>query len=286
MTATELCGPSEPAVPLILDSPHSGSVYPPDFRPARPMAQVRGAEDFAVDQLFADAVGLGVPLFKALFPRIYVDVNRAQSDIVPASVAGYLPFATEPSVKAALGKGVIWTEAPPPPERAALYAQPLTAEEVLGRLTTCWRPYREELTQLLEATRSRFGAVYYLDCHSMQSVSTAMHEEGPGLERAEIVLGDRDGTSCCAEFTAAAKDALEAEGFEVAVNEPYKGADLVRAHGRPQEGFHALQIEVRRNLYMDEKVIELSHAFGDTRMRLGRAVGRVRDWVRSQTAAS
>ena len=272
-------GPESPDVPLILDSPHSGSDYPADFDPLPPMRQVRQAEDLCVDRLFGVAPELGVPLFKALFPRIYVDVNRARDDIDPATVAGALPFVLAPSAKARLGKGVIWMDAPPPPALAPLYGGPLAAEIVTARLENYWAPYRTRLAELIAAIRQRHGRAYYIDCHSMQSVSTAMHEEGPGVRRADIVLGDRRGASCSPEFTATAAQLLDAEGFAVAINEPYQGADLVRAHGAPAEGVHALQIEVRRDLYMDEDALTLTESFGATQERLGRVVAALRERI-------
>ena len=272
-------GPESPDVPLILDSPHSGSDYPADFDPVPPMRQVRQAEDLCVDRLFGVAPELGVPLFKALFPRIYVDVNRARDDIDPATVAGALPFVPAPSAKARLGKGVIWMDAPPPPALAPLYGSPLAAEIVTARLENYWAPYRTRLADLIAAIRQRHGRAYYIDCHSMQSVSTAMHEEGPGVRRADIVLGDRRGASCSPEFTATAAQLLDAEGFAVAINEPYQGADLVRAHGAPAEGVHALQIEVRRDLYMDEDALTLTESLGATQERLGRVVAALRERI-------
>jgi len=272
VSAVAIDGPADPAVPLVLDSPHSGDAYPEDFAPAVPLARCRRAEDFRVDALFGEAAGQGVPLFRALFPRIVVDVNRARGDIDPASVAGALPFAAAPSAKARLGKGVIWMNAPPPPEPTPLYAGPLPAEVVTERLQRYWTPYRDGLAALLSRVRERHGRVAYIDCHSMQSVSNAMHEEGAGIRRAEIVLGDRDGTSCDPAFTRRVATLLAAEGFDVAVNDPYRGADLVAAHGAPAEGVDALQIEVRRDLYMDEAALSLSPRFGETRVRLGRAL--------------
>ena len=272
-------GPESPDVPLILDSPHSGSDYPADFDPLPPMRQVRQAEDLCVDRLFGVAPELGVPLFKALFPRIYVDVNRARDDIDPSSVTGDLSFELAPSAKARLGKGVIWMDAPPPPALAPLYGSPLAAEIVTARLENYWAPYRTRLAELIAAIRQRHGRAYYVDCHSMQSVSTAMHEEGPGVRRADIVLGDRRGASCSPEFTATAAQLLDAEGFAVAINEPYQGADLVRAHGAPAEGVHALQIEVRRDLYMDEDALTLTESFGATQERLGRVVAALRERI-------
>ncbi|MEM0908319.1 MAG: N-formylglutamate amidohydrolase [Pseudomonadota bacterium] len=274
MTPTALDGALSETVPLLLDSPHSGCTYPPDFKPILPLKACRRAEDFQVDQVFGDAVRQGLPLYKALFPRIYVDVNRAKSDLTPESVDGVLPFPLAPSAKAKLGKGVIWMDAPPP-SYTALYPEPLGADEVARRLDACWVPYRSGLEDLVAAVREKHGVAYYLDCHSMQTVSTAMHEEGAGQTRPHIVLSDRDGATSGLAFRQLMAEALVAEGFEVSINTPYKGADLVQTLGRPAEGVHALQIELRRNLYMDEKALVLNDRFADTRARVGRALQAV-----------
>ncbi|GAB5373545.1 MAG: N-formylglutamate amidohydrolase [Acuticoccus sp.] len=285
MTVFALDGPAQPDVPLVIDSPHSGADYPADFTPQVPPARYRRAEDTIVDRLFADAPALGLPLFKALFPRIYVDVNRARTDIDPQSVAGPLPFTPAPTAKARLGKGVIWMDAPPPPELTPLYAAPLPAAAVVRRLDTYWSAYRQALAALLDRVHAAHGVVYYVDCHSMQSVSTEMHEEGAGIARPEIVLSDRDGTSSDPAFTLRVKHLLEVEGFEVSLNKPYKGADLVTSHGDPAAGFHAVQIEVRRNLYMDEATLTPSVRFAGTRARLGAFLAALRAEVGARTPA-
>lgn len=272
-------GPQEPSIPLVLDSPHSGNYYPPQFEPAvGPMAYRRG-EDMDVDVLFDAASALGVPMLKAHFGRVFVDVNRARDDIEPLSISGTGPAPYSPSAKAELGKGVIWMAAPP--DGTALYDGQLSASDVETRLTAYWDPYRTALRDLLNRVHTAHGKVFYLDCHSMQAVSNVMHEEGGGQARADIVLGDRKGQSCAPDFTALAAEALVSEGFEVAHNEPYQGADLVSSHGNPAGGFHALQIEVNRKLYMDEDKLTPLASFEDTRARLGRALGLIAQGIQA-----
>lgn len=263
-------GPLDPSIPLVLDSPHSGTYYPPEFLPAvGPMAYRRG-EDMDVDVLFDAAPTLGVPLLKAHFGRVFVDVNRARDDIDPISITGTPSFPCAPSAKAELGKGVIWMAAPP--DGAALYDGRLSAQDVEARLATYWDPYRTALSDLLARVHAAHGKVFYVDCHSMQAVSNIMHEEGVGKPRADVVLGDRKGQSCTLDFSALAAKALESEGFKVAINEPYQGADLVSSHGNPPGEFHALQIEVNRGLYMNEDKLTRLPIFEDTRARLGSAL--------------
>lgn len=270
-------GPHDPSVPLVLDSPHSGTHYPPEFQPiVGPMAY-RRAEDMDVDVLFDAASALGLPMLKAHFGRIFVDVNRARDDIDPASISGSPIVPCAPSVKSIHGKGVVWMAAPP--DGVALYGDQLGASQVETRLTTYWDPYRTALRDMIARVHSAHGKAFYIDCHSMQAVSNVMHEEGAGQRRADIVLGDRRGQSCAPEFTALAAQAMESEGFEVAVNDPYQGADLVSSHGNPAGGIHALQIEVSRGLYMDEAKLTRIAIFEDTRTRLGRALGTIKTGI-------
>lgn len=251
--------------PLTLDSPHSGSAYPQDFRPAVGPERYRRAEDMDVDVLFDAGPRLGLPMLAALFPRIWLDVNRAPDDLAPEDVHGAIHL--RPSAKARLGKGVIWTAAPPGGDR--LLHGPLPAGEVHRRIEWFWRPYHAALDALQAASAARFGRSWHLNLHSMQSVSTAMHEEGAGKARPEIVLSDRDGQTCAPAFIRAAAEILTGLGFVVAINDPYKGAEIVRRLGRPAEGLHALQIEVNRALYMDEATRSRNARFEDTRARLG-----------------
>jgi N-formylglutamate deformylase len=260
--------PVAQTTPLVLDSPHSGSVYPDDFRPACGPEQYRRAEDMDVDVLFDAAPASGAVLLAARFGRIYCDVNRTMDDLEPAAVRGELGMALRPTAKARLGKGVIWQAVPP--EGAPLYDAPLEAAAVRQRLEACWMPYHASLAALLDETQARFGRVYHLDCHSMQAVSNVMHEEGAGRARPDIVLSDRDGASAGLAFRETARRLLEVEGFAVAINDPYKGAEIVRRHGEPARGRHSLQLEVNRRLYMDEARLERTGEFAATQARLGR----------------
>jgi N-formylglutamate amidohydrolase len=105
----------------------------------------------------------------------------------------------------------------------------------------------------------------------MPAVSSVISEEGPGKPRADFVLGDRDGTTCEPAFTAFVAGALSDMGYDVKVNDPYKGVELVRAFSDPAVGRHSLQVEVNRRLYMDERTGEKSPGFA----RLARDIERL-----------
>ena len=281
MSSGDIVDIHRPAVvttPLVLDSPHSGSSYPADFAPVVGPERYRRAEDMDVDVLFDQAPAVGAVLMACRFGRIYCDVNRAPDDLDPASLEGDFGAALLPSAKARLGKGVVWQAVPP--DGAPLYAGPLPAAAVRTRLRDYWQPYHRALGALLDETHARFGRVFHLDCHSMQAVSNAMHEEGVGKPRPDIVLSDRDGTTTDPGFLETAMRLLEAEGFAVAINDPYKGAEIVRRYGRPAAGRHSLQLELNRRLYMDEERLERTALFASTKVRLDRFLARLADALR------
>lgn len=228
----------------MLDSPHSGTLYPPDFGYACDPAWLAETEDSYVDEVFGAAPALGVPLLKALFPRCYIDANRAEDDIDAALLDAPAPNA-RPGPRSALGVGLIrrvYKQSDPRP----LYARTLTLREVERRLNLYYRPYHAALQALIDDTQRDFGCVFYLNCHSMPALAQTSNP------LADIVLGDRDGTTCMPAFTAYAAECLKNMGYTVALNDPYKGVELVRRHGQPRKNRHALQIEVHRALYMDE----------------------------------
>ncbi|MCC7274310.1 MAG: N-formylglutamate amidohydrolase [Alphaproteobacteria bacterium] len=243
------------AAPLVLDSPHSGTVYPADFRPACAPSLLRQAEDAYVDELWGAAPAMGVAIVAAAFPRAYIDPNRSLEDMDPELLDAPWPGPVAPGDKTNRGIGLIWrlVNASHP-----IYDRKLTVAEVQGRIDRCWRPYHAALDRTLDEAQSRFGTVWHIDCHSMQSRGNRLSVDGPAARRADFVLGDRDGTTCAPAFTRFIAERVAAMGYSVKVNDPYKGVEIVRRHGRPQDGRHSLQIELSRALYMDEE----SHARG------------------------
>ena len=244
-------GEGTQSLPIVFDSPHSGTEYPADFGHIADPAVLRHAEDTHVHDLWAGAVAAGGVLLHAHFPRSYVDANRAADDIDPTALRGDYPLPLKPTIKSKLGIGLCWTRVPP--DGGPLYAQPLTAEAVHARVMCYHQPYHTQLRRLLDASHARWGVVWHVDCHSMQQVASAMSTQDKGTPRPDFVLGDRDGSACDPAFTASIGAFLAARGYSVAVNDPYKGMELIRANGDPAQGRHSMQIEVNRALYMDER---------------------------------
>ena len=124
--------------------------------------------------------------------------------------------------------------------------------ELQQRIKGYHQPYHRALRGLLDAAHRQHGVVYHLNCHSMNATSGAMGEGGAGQVRADMVLGDRDGSSGAPALTHFVRDTLAGMGFDVAVSHPFKGVELVRAYADPAAGRHRLQLEINKRLYMDE----------------------------------
>ena len=238
----------EPA-PVVFDSPHSGSIYPADFEHRLDPMLLRQAEDAHIEELFAPVATMGAPLLHALFPRSYIDPNRDVRDIDVDMIDGVWPDPVEPTYKTlGRGAGLIWRQMR---DFGHLYDRKLTVNEVRHRIETCWRPYHDALAGLIEKTHARHGVSYHVDCHSMPARGDESSEDG-AVDRADFIVGDRDGTTCEPGFTALIADHLRAAGYDVAVNFPYKGVELVKRYSDPAAGRHSVQLEINRRLFMDE----------------------------------
>lgn len=257
------------AAPIVFDSPHSGTWYPSDFRFACDAHRLRRAEDTFVDELWDGAKGAGCGYLRAFFPRSYIDVNRSPDDIDTALFDKPWPEPVAPGEKARAGMGLIRRLSLPD---EPMYDRLLSVEEGRHRIETYYLPYHAELERLLSMAQTRWGRVWHINCHSMKEYGNGMNVD-PGRRRADFVLGDRDGTSCAPELRTVIKEFLEEKGHSVAINDPYKGVELVRRHGRPAEGRHSIQVEINRALFMDEDAVEKTAAFARVQADLGELVG-------------
>jgi N-formylglutamate amidohydrolase len=257
MPPFEIIAPDRQRLPLVVNSPHSGRTYPSDFLAASRLNEwaIRRSEDSYVDELFYPAVELGAPLLRANFPRAWLDVNREPYELDPKMFSGRLPtYANVRSVRVAGGLGTI---ARIVSESEEIYAGPLNVEEGLARIDGIYKPYHRTLAELMAATHAGFGLAVLIDCHSMPSAVRG----GAGRLRPDIVLGDRYGTSCAGELADLAARVLTRCGYAVSRNKPYAGGYITEHYGRPGLGFHALQIEVNRCLYMDERRLDRTAGF-------------------------
>jgi len=245
----DLRRPAAQLLPLVVASPHSGSNYPVEFVAASRLdpLTLRRSEDAFVDEIFAAAPKLGAPMLAARFPRAYLDVNREAWELDPAMFADTLPdYVNARSPRVRMGLGTIARVVASGEE---IYGGKLCFAEARERIEQLYHPYHTALSRLVEETAADFGCCLVVDCHSMPS-GTQCHA---GREAADIVLGDCHGAACAPQIVEAARRYLTARGFVVALNAPYAGGFTTGHYGRPRHGRHALQVEINRAIYMDER---------------------------------
>src|SRR5262245_53573857 len=255
----EIIEPADWRGPLIFNSPHSGNIYPPAFRASARLwlTQLRRSEDSFVDELFIGVVRQGFPLMRAHFPRCYIDVNREPYELDPRMFEGRLPsFANTRSMRVAGGLGTV---ARVVGDAQEIYGQRLPVDDAIRRIETLYKPYHRSLRRLFTRVHREFGAAVLVDCHSMPSAAGAKDER----PRADVVLGDRYGTSCAVVVVETIESTLRGLGYVVSRNKPYAGGFITEHYGNPAIGLHAIQLEINRALYMDERRYERSAAFAN-----------------------
>jgi N-formylglutamate amidohydrolase len=253
----EVLEPARYRGPLLFNSPHSGRIYPPDFLQASrlDLATLRRSEDSFVDELILGVVGRGHPVMRAHFPRCFVDVNREPYELDPRMFDGRLPsFANTRSMRVAGGLGTV---ARVVGDAQEIYDQRISVAEALRRIDELYKPYHRSLRRVFLRLQREFGAAVLVDCHSMPS-ATGAKDERP---RADLVLGDRYGTSCVPVIAETIEATMREFGYVVSRNKPYAGGFITEHYGNPTAGLHAVQLEINRSLYMDERRYQRAASF-------------------------
>lgn len=248
----------------VFNSPHSGACYPDALlqRSRLSAHALRASEDAFVDQLFSRAPECGAPLLSALAPRAWIDLNRGPGELDPALIKGVERAGLNQRIAAGLGViPRIVSEGTP------IYDGKITSEDAQNRIQNVHQPYHEMLANLIRRASTRFGKAVLFDCHSMPSDALRAAPKVRG-NLPEIVLGDRFGAASAREITAQTQEIFQSAGFTVARNAPFAGGYITQRYGRPSRKVHAVQIEIDRGLYMDQKQIEPLPCFADVRARL------------------
>jgi N-formylglutamate deformylase len=272
-----------PRTAVVLSVPHAG-ISTSGFEGAlAPSLDVRGDADLFVDQLYrvdANRVAAGGKAtpegdpsepgvwVAATFSRFVCDMNRHPDDVSSVAVPEH------PAPRNSDGRGFVWAATT---TGAPALSRPLSLAEWRERQAV-HLAYHGAISRALERARARFGFAVLVDGHSMPSVGRSGHKD-PGRSRAEVVPGDRDGTSCASTLSRLVQSHFESSGYSVELNNPYKGGFITAHHGRPHEDVHAIQIEVRRDLYMDESAFtQLPEGFVRLQDTLGELLIALDGW--------
>lgn len=256
---------------VVFASPHSGRDYPDWFlrRSVLNARSIRSSEDAFIDRLYDIAPELGAPLLRSGAPRAFIDYNRSADELDPALIAGISNSGKNPRVASGLGviPRVVANGQP-------IYSGKIAMDEAQERLDKFWHPYHQCLEGLLRESHRLFGEAILVDCHSMpHEALDAVRVQGG--KRPEIVLGDRFGAACRSEIMDQIEEGFVDQGFVVSRNSPFAGAFVTQCYGRPSRQQHAVQIEIDRSLYMDERRIQPSSDFRIFRQTLQKVITEI-----------
>lgn len=264
--------PERQQLPIVVDVPHAGEWIPDEVADemTRHTVNLKRDLDLYVDRLWVDATAFGATLVASNVSRYVIDLNRAADDVSPETVDG-AERISQPGYYQ--DRGVVWRTTT---DGTPVIHQRMSKETYDRRIASFWEPYHAALHDEIERVKEQFGFCVLVDGHSMPSLGRSTSD--PSSRRADIVPGDIDGRSCARIITHTVVDHYMDWGYTVRANEPYKGGWITRSYGRPREGVHAIQIEVNRDLYMDEGSFEprpdglqrLRSACGELLDRLGK----------------
>lgn len=238
-----LIAPSAREVPILVEVPHAGTEVPDDAR-AEMRVDARDVlrdADAWVDAIWTDAPARGATSLVASVSRYVVDLNRDEDDVDARTVEGATRRDAQP-------RGVVWRETG---DGRPLLSAPLARDAFARRLARYYTPYHAALASTLRALHARHGRALLIAAHSMPSASRL----GAGARRAAVVPGTRGRTTAHAELIDAVAAHYSAAGLSVRHDDPYRGGATTARWGRPERGYHAIQIELNRALYMDEAAI-------------------------------
>ncbi|MEE4537232.1 MAG: N-formylglutamate amidohydrolase [Erythrobacter sp.] len=253
--------PRSMPLPVLIAVPHAGRAYPASVldRLRDPeIAQLR-LEDRHVDQLgLALAKATGTGLLVAQAPRAMLDLNRAPDDVDWDMIEGARRRASKPqpnlvatNARARSGLGLVPRRLP---GQGEIWRGKLTRAELDRRIENIHRPYHAFLETELRRIRDAWGAALLIDLHSMPPLRRLDYEESAP----RIVLGDRFGAACCERLVAHAIRYLADNKCPAAHNRPYSGGYVLDRHASPARNIHALQLEVCRTAYLDDRLAEPS----------------------------
>ena len=238
MDPFKIISPSVGEVPIVISVPHCGTVFPPEILNTYHQNLISSPDDtdWFVDRLY-DFVGeLGITMIKSVYSRWVIDLNRDQKS------------------KPLYSDGRIITGLVPKTDFLGneLYQYPPDQAEIDRRMREYYLPYHEKLGELLESKKTTFGEVLLWEAHSIRAIVPSIYPK----KFPDLILGDADGQSCNASLTEIALTELGKGQHSLDHNHPFKGGYITRHFGKPSDGIHALQLEMTKLNYMDDREIE------------------------------
>ncbi len=239
-------GTTASKVPILISVPHCGTEFPDELKADYVPAMMAAPDDtdWFVDQLYSFASEMGITMITAKYSRWVIDLNRnAESK----------PLYNDGRIITGLCTTTDF-------HGNDIYQQNIPDQgEINRRVKLYYNPYYEKIQQQLDELKAEFGQVLLWDAHSIrQYVPTIRKERFP-----DMILGSVDESSAHSRLIDAALEGLSTGEFQLSHNTPFKGGQITRTFGRPDENQHALQLEMNKVLYMDDTEMQFDETRAD-----------------------
>ena len=266
--------PKAAKLPFFVSIPHSGEQVPPEvtWLKTLPETTLMRDVDRYVDRLYEPALKeWEIPHLISPWHRYVVDLNRKPHEYDQRAVR------KAPQAQGTHPRGLHWSVTT---FNETLIPEPMAKELHESLVEKYYKPFHQWVVETRENLKSQFGVAYQLDLHSMPSQGTALHPD-PGESRAQVVISDYEGTSARADFKDLVMEAFKGAGFQLAYNWPYVGGGITKMYGEPEKSFHTIQVELNRNLYMDEETKAMDPVlFPQVQDQLKKALGTVHSGIK------
>ncbi|MDW3646457.1 MAG: N-formylglutamate amidohydrolase [Bacteroidia bacterium] len=236
----QIIEPKSSFVPVLLSIPHLGTEFPEEVRNhyVEELAAIPDDTDFYLDQLYDFASEIGITIIQARYSRWLIDLNRD-----PQNVSLYKDgrMITGLCPRVDFKGNAIYKSTELEPDE----------EELNRRKDAYYFPYHKKISEILQGWRKEHTHVLLWDAHSIRAyVKSIQQEKFP-----QLILGNNDRKSADGKLIDLALRELGSLGHELTHNHPFKGGYITRSKGDPENGIHALQLEMIKTLYMDDAEI-------------------------------
>mgnify|MGYP001168880814 FL=1 len=272
-----LLGENNKRFPILLTNPHSGRDYSfYDNNIKHNLKKLRKMEDTYIDALLSNLDNNGFKVLSTTTPRVFLDLNRHQKEIDKELFfncdakdiketrnlkSGYgLFFSKNHNQEPIYNKKLDWN----------LYRKKIDEEYII---------FHNTIEEFINFEKGRNNNFYLIDFHSMPSNLNGYQSSVP-----EICIGDNFGKSSSVHFTKFICDRFKDKGFVVARNAPFSGGYITQNYGSPNQGIFSIQIEIRKDLYLNEKNLTLNENFFEIKNKIFEICEELKNYIELNTS--
>ena len=248
---------------LFVSIPHSGEKIPEEalwLKSVKKELLLCDIDRYVLDLYKQALKKLDIPFVFFEYHRYAVDVNRSLKDISSLTVKGARENLKSPS-------DIHWHQTT---TGEILMSKPIDLDLHEKLITKYYTPFHDEIKKIFKELEEGKNQVYFLDLHSMPSIGLNFHRD-TGEKRYDVVVSDHLSKTASKDFLDLVVNAYKKQGFKVRINWPYLGGNTIKTYGDGKKR-EALQVELNRALYMDEKTKKKLSSFSEIQKKLEEAL--------------